>query len=170
MRLALPASSKRHPSGIAPDSGFYRQGIWMVSATVIGNLFSFGTNLVAAWMSMAEYGLMATLLASATMMMIPAMGLQAVFAMEAAGSETREETDELAQNATAALLFTGLVWLAFVALAFHFREDIYRRLNMPHPGALWVTVCLGLLQLWLPIEVGLLQGRQNFQWLGWALI
>src|SRR5208337_1952437 len=35
---------------------------------------------------------------------------------------------------------------------------------------LWLTVAVALTMLWLPIFQGLLQGRQNFLWLGWVTI
>jgi len=56
----------------------------MVLATGVSHAFSFAVNFVAPWMPMAEYGLMATLVQASGLMMIPAMGLQAVFAQEAA--------------------------------------------------------------------------------------
>jgi 2-polyprenyl-3-methyl-5-hydroxy-6-metoxy-1,4-benzoquinol methylase/O-antigen/teichoic acid export membrane protein len=181
MRLAIPAflkspSSRQKPieglmpGSFDPDRSFYRQSIWMVFATVVANVFSFSVNLVAPWMTLAEYGLMSTLLQAVALMMIPAMGLQAVFAIEAASTETLQENDHLARNAVAGFLFTGLIWLAFAAMASHFRADISQRLAISRAAALWVTVCIGLLQLWLPIMMGLLQGRQNFLWFGWAVI
>jgi 2-polyprenyl-3-methyl-5-hydroxy-6-metoxy-1,4-benzoquinol methylase/O-antigen/teichoic acid export membrane protein len=156
--------------GSDSDRSFYLESMWMVFATVVANVFSFAVNLVAPWMTMAEYGLMATLLQAATLMMIPAMGLQAVFTMEGASCDTLQEIDELAQTTSAGLLLTGLLWLGFAAMTFHFRDEIVRRLSISNAAALWVTIGLGLPQLWLPILMGLLQGRQSFRWLGWSLI
>jgi SAM-dependent methyltransferase/O-antigen/teichoic acid export membrane protein len=158
------------PEIIDTDRSFYHQSIWMVFAAVVASVFSFGVNMVAPWMTMAEYGLMATLLQSATLMMIPAMGLQAVFAMQGASSDSLQESEDLAKDAMAGILLTSLLWIVLAALSFRFRADIYRSLDISSAPALWVTVCLGLPQLWLPILMGILQGRQNFRWLGWAMI
>lgn len=155
---------------IGSDRSFYRQSIWMIFATTTANIFSFGVNLVAPWMTMAEYGLMAALLQFSTLMMIPSMGLQAVFAVEGASTDSLKEDYELAQKAITGLFLTSLLWIIFAGLAFHFRAEIFRELSISHPLAFWVTVCLGLPQLWLPILMGLLQGRQKFLGLGWALI
>jgi 2-polyprenyl-3-methyl-5-hydroxy-6-metoxy-1,4-benzoquinol methylase/O-antigen/teichoic acid export membrane protein len=152
------------------DQRFYYQSIWMIFATSVATLLSFSINLVAPWMSMAEYGLLATLIQAATLMMIPAMGLQAVFTMEAAARDSPKESEELAQTTIAGLLLTGVIWLALAALAFLFRHYISLRLSIANPAAVWITILLGLQQLWLPILAGLLQGRQNFLWLGWSLI
>jgi 2-polyprenyl-3-methyl-5-hydroxy-6-metoxy-1,4-benzoquinol methylase/O-antigen/teichoic acid export membrane protein len=152
------------------DQRFYHQSIWMIFATSLATVLSFSINLVAPWMSMAEYGLLATLIQAATLMMIPAMGLQAVFAMEAAACDSTHEFEQLAQSTIAGSLITGVIWFAIAALAFYFRHYISLRLSIANPASLWMTIVLGLPQLWLPIFAGLLQGRQNFLWLGWSLI
>src|SRR5260370_37273281 len=43
-------------------------------------------------------------------------------------------------------------------------------LNLSNQAALWLTVLVSLTMLWLPIFQGLLQGRQNFLWLGWVAV
>jgi O-antigen/teichoic acid export membrane protein len=43
-------------------------------------------------------------------------------------------------------------------------------LNIENPVALWVTLVVGLVSLWLPVMMGLLQGTQNFLWIGWVAI
>jgi O-antigen/teichoic acid export membrane protein len=41
---------------------------------------------------------------------------------------------------------------------------------MKHPVVLWCTLSAGLLGLLTPIYLGVLQGTQNFLWLGWAML
>jgi len=39
--------------------------------------------------------------------------------------------------------------------------------KLPSLAGLWMTVLVVLLSFWLPIFLGLMQGQQNFLWLGW---
>jgi O-antigen/teichoic acid export membrane protein len=39
--------------------------------------------------------------------------------------------------------------------------------KLPHPACLWITLAVVLLSLWLPIFLGVMQGQQNFLWMGW---
>jgi O-antigen/teichoic acid export membrane protein len=50
------------------------------------------------------------------------------------------------------------------------QQDVLARLQIVNPAALWVTVLVALGCLWFPLFCGLLQGQQNFLWLGWAII
>jgi O-antigen/teichoic acid export membrane protein len=52
-------------------------------------------------------------------------------------------------------------------LVFFFRQKILADYKITSPVALWATASWGLLQLWTPVTTGVLQGRQNFLWVGW---
>ena len=60
--------------------------------------------------------------------------------------------------------------MALALLAFIYRQDILSIFKISNPAALWVTLLIGLGQLWMPVLMGIMQGRQNFLWLGWAQI
>jgi len=51
-----------------------------------------------------------------------------------------------------------------------FQKSFLSGLAINKPVALWITIFLGLAQLWGPILLGILQGQQNFLWLGWVVI
>jgi O-antigen/teichoic acid export membrane protein len=55
-------------------------------------------------------------------------------------------------------------------VVFVVRQKVLAHLNIPDPSALWVTILIGLPILWMPVLGGLLLGRQNFLWFGWAAI
>lgn len=153
-----------------PDRDFYSQSRWMLTANAISHGFALGVYCVVPWMSIAEYGLMATLLQIVNLMVIPGMGLQAIFAQDAAASTRLSEHQRLAHTASTLLAATGFLWLAGIAVAALFRSEIYAWLKIAYPASFWITMLLGLVQLWLSITTGLLQGRQSFLWLGWSLI
>ncbi|HMC29018.1 MAG TPA: hypothetical protein VKM56_14605, partial [Verrucomicrobiae bacterium] len=62
------------------------------------------------------------------------------------------------------------IWVIIAVICFVLKERIVRDLNVSNPAALWLTLMVGLPILWTPIFSGVLQGRQNFLWLGWISI
>jgi len=55
-------------------------------------------------------------------------------------------------------------------LAGIFWKQALAGLKIENPAALGVTVVIGLAAMWMPMVAGMLQGRQNFLWLGWTNI
>ncbi|MCD6340112.1 MAG: hypothetical protein J7M29_12135 [Verrucomicrobia bacterium] len=150
---------------------FFRQTGWMVAATTLGGLFMWLVHVpAAAGMPHSEYGVFVTLLQVMNLMMIPAMGLQTIFAQQAAAAVDEARTRELrttVRQMTAGMF--GLWLLAAFAIA-AFSSRLIAMLQIANPAALWLTVGIGLAMLWWPILQGVLQGRQNFLWLGWLQI
>ena len=149
---------------------FYRQGSWMVIATIVSGLLMFAVHIFGGWMSREEYGLFGTLLQILTLMMIPALGLQTVFAQQTAAAIEPGQRHDLAKSTRKILLLCLYVWLAIVGAVLLNQEAVLESLKIDQPTALYVTLLLGLPQLWLPVLLGILQGRQNFAWLGGAAI
>lgn len=149
---------------------FYRQGSWMVGATFVSGLLMFAVHIFGGWMSSEEYGLFVTLLQILNLMMIPALGLQTVFAQQTAAAIEPGQRHDLAKSTRKILLLCLYVWLAIVAVVLLNQEAVLESLKIDQPTALYVTLLLGLPQLWLPVLLGILQGRQNFAWLGGAAI
>jgi len=149
---------------------FYRQGSWMVIATFVSGLLMFAVHIFGGWMSPGEYGLFVTLLQILNLMMIPALGLQTVFAQQTAAAIEPQQRYDLAKSTQKMLLICLYVWIAISSLILLNREAILELLKIGKPTVLYVTLLLGLPQLWLPMMLGILQGRQNFAWLGSAAI
>ncbi|HJO09310.1 MAG TPA: hypothetical protein QGH16_05630 [Verrucomicrobiota bacterium] len=149
---------------------FYRQGSWMVIATFVSGLLMFAVHVFGGWMSSEEYGLFVTLVQILNLIMIPALGLQTVFAQQTAAAIKLQQQIDLAKSTHKMLLICLCVWMAIALVVAAFREPIIESLKIANPVALSVTVLLGLPQLWLPVLLGILQGRQNFAWLGGAAI
>jgi O-antigen/teichoic acid export membrane protein len=149
---------------------FFRESGWLMIATIAGGALMFAVHSVAQRMPKEEYGVFTTLLQIISLMGIPAVGLQGVFAQQAAAALTRRHERELAGAFRAVLRGTFLVWLVMVAMVWWWRQEILIALKIANPAALWLAVAVGLLALWRPIAQGVLQGRQNFLWLGNIMI
>ncbi len=150
---------------------FFRQSGWMLIATTVGGALMWLVHYVTnRGMPEAEYGVFTTLLQVLNIMAIPAVGLQLTFVQQAAVAEDATQKAALAGNARALLKGTFLFWAACVVAVLVFRERILADYKIAQPGALWALVALGLTSLWSPVFMGILQGRQNFFWLGTASI
>jgi O-antigen/teichoic acid export membrane protein len=168
-------------------SAFFRQSGWMMMAGVIMGVFMWAVHPILVkpvdqvslgfLKSVAkrpfdhdEYSLFTTLLQIVGLMSIPAAGLQIVFAQQAAAAVTPEQERQLRRAVHAVLGGTLGIWLVGIAVAFLFRHQILGQLRITDPAALWLTILAGLPILWAPVLSGVLQGRQNFMWLGWMAI
>jgi len=150
---------------------FFRQSGWMVIATTAGGALMWLVHYVTnRSMPEAEYGVFTTLLQVLNIMTIPAIGLQLTFVQQSATAEDEAARARLAGTARALLKGTFLLWLAGVAAVWLFQRQILADYKIAYPGALWALVALGLTSLWSPVFMGILQGRQNFLWLGSASI
>lgn len=147
---------------------FFRQSGWMVIATVMGGAFMYAVHKVAKEMPKSEYGVFGTLLQILNLMGIPAAGLQTVFAQQAASVLTPSQKSQLRGTFRAVLRGTFFLWLIAMGAAFFLQRQILSTLQIAHPSAFWITGIVGLTALWLPIFMGLMQGAQNFTYLGWT--
>ncbi len=158
-----PHNSTAQARGFA----FFRQTGWMVVATTLGGLCMWLLHIPAqANMSKSEYGVFLALLQVLNLMLIPSLGLQSVFAQQTAGAISAELRKQLASTTRRLLGGVFVLWVAMVALGLLFQNQVISTLKIANPAAWWITMLIGLAMLWLPIVQGLLQGAQNFFWLG----
>ena len=141
----------------------------MIATTLSGGLM-YAVHMVAKQMPKEEYGVFTTLLQVVALMGIPAVGLQTVFAQQVAAAVTD------AQRRVAISTFRGVwraiffIWLAMLIMVAVFWHQTVAGLKIGNPAALAMTAAIGLVSMWMPLMMGMLQGRQNFLWLGWAAI
>lgn len=159
-------------SASTPDARahFFRQSGWMVSATLLGGVCMFAVHIIYPILGPREYGLFTTMLALLNVLTIPALGLQTTFAHQTAAAVTPEDEARLAGTVRAVLGWAWVAWLGFAGVVFIFRDWVQSTWVIHQPLALWIVVLFALCLLWQPVLFGVLQGRQNFFWLGWALI
>lgn len=150
---------------------FFRQTGWMVMATALMGLFMTATQVVAArWMEPGEYALWFALLRVYLLLGIPSIGLQTVFAHQAAAALNPTQQEVLRATVRAVAQATFLLWLSVAALSLIGEGWLLRTLKIANPLALWITLAIGLFSLWTPVLRGLAQGHQRFAALGWSLI
>jgi O-antigen/teichoic acid export membrane protein len=145
---------------------FFRQSSWMLFATVASGLCMFAVHPFSKMIPEAEYGVLGTLLAILHCIGIPTVGLQMVFAQQAAAALTDEQHRRLSATTRALWFGTTAIWLAGVLIVAIGQTEILTRLKITNPAALWVTLLVGLGVLWQPIFNGIVQGHQKFLWLG----
>ena len=143
----------------------------MMTATTLSGLFMFAVHLVAApWFNEGDYSHFYTMIMILNFSMIPALGLQTVFAHEAAAVRDKAGQRCLAGNTIGILaLFTG-IWAAAAMLIWLGQERVLRWLQLEDAQGFWVTLCAVLPHFWLPVFCGILQGKQWFGWLGGAIV
>jgi O-antigen/teichoic acid export membrane protein len=152
----------------AQHASFFRQSGWLMFATVAGGLFMTAVHFLSKAIPEAEYGQFGTFLAVA--MFIPAMPLQMVLAQQTAQALALHREHELSGLIRTAWLGTFLIWLVAVGVVLLFQGTILAQWKISNPAALWLTLPVLLFTVWLPMFYGVLQGQQNFFWMGWSMM
>lgn len=149
-------------------ASFFRQSGWLMIANIVGGMLMWAVHLLAKRTGPEQYGLFVVFLATA--MCIPTLPLQMVLAQQTAKALATGGVPPLRGLVRAVWLWTTLLWVVFALVVLAFQATILRRWNITNPAGLWVTVVVLLLGAWLPIFWGVLQGAQNFLWLGWSMM
>ena len=157
-----PASPASH------HAAFYRQSGWLMIANVAGGLLMWLVHLLNKKIPPAEYGVFGVLLA--VVMFVPNMPLQMVFAQQTARALATNRERELAGMIRLAWLGTFGLCLLLALGVWIWQAEIMAGWKLTNPAALWITLVVVVLSLWLPLFWGVLQGQQNFFWLGWSNI
>ena len=118
--------------------------------------------------SAAEYGAFGVMLAVA--MCVPNMPLQMVFAQQTARALATGRERALAGMIRLAWLGTLGLALLFAIGALVWQTQILAAWKLPGATGLWITVAVVLFSFWLPMFTGVMQGQQNFFWMGWVNI
>ncbi len=151
-----------------PHAAFFRQSGWLMMATIVGGLMTFGVHPLNKYISDAEYTAFGVLLTVVSC--LPTTPLQMVFAQQSALALATGRERQLGSMIRRAWLGTFIVWLLLAATIFIFQGVIVKRWQLPGAGGLLVTLPLMLFSLWVPMFTGVLQGRQDFFWMGWSTI
>lgn len=147
---------------------FFRQSGWMMITAVGSGALMFGVHFFSKLIPTGEYQNMETLFAIA--MAIPAIPLQMVFTHQSAVALANDRVRQLAGMIRVAWIGTTLLCVV-AGIVLLFKHSYFVALfQLSNPAALWVTLLVVLLTLWMPLFCGLMQGQQNFMWLGWSQI
>lgn len=149
---------------------FFRQSGWMMIATFLMGVCMWAVHRLSNYMSPAEYETGFTMLRLLMIMAIPAGALQMVFAKYTSAAVSEDEKDKLATAFRTILKFGTLIWgLVFLLIAF-LQDWICTTWQLTGPAAIWSTCAAGLTWFWWAVMIGVIQGRQNFLWYGFASI
>jgi hypothetical protein len=149
---------------------FFRQGAWMVLAAVLSGSVNSLVHIFSKFIPPAEYASLGILLQIFNWMTIPALGLQLLFAYRSAAAITTQRKRELAGAVRAATLAGGLAWVFLALAAYLARHQLTNALKLTNPPAFWLTVAIAFFMFLSPVFAGVMQGQQNFCWLGWAAL
>ncbi len=146
---------------------YFRQSGWMLVATVVsGGLMSLVHTAAKEMPDREQYSLFTTMVDLLLLLAIPAGGVQSVFAQMTAAAVTEVQQRELRAAVRGVLRVSLWLW-ALLAVALLVSQGALMRVwNTDSPAILWMTLVIGLMSLWHPVFAGVLQGRQNFFWLG----
>src|SRR5258707_13026830 len=92
-------------------AAFFRQSGWMMVATVVSGAFMYAVHSVAKQIGKEEDPVFGTLLQIVTLMGIPAIGLQTVFAQQAGGALTEGHEPEVPGVFRGLLRSIFFIWL-----------------------------------------------------------
>jgi hypothetical protein len=151
-----------------PHAAFFRQSGWLMIAAIAGGALTWGVHFLNKAIPDSEYATFGVLLMVAGC--LPTMPLQMVFAQQSALALATNRTRQLSNLIRLACLWAFILWALGATAVFVFRKQIVAGWHLPNELGLWVTLALLLVSLWAPMFGGLLQGRQDFFWMGWVSI
>ena len=151
-----------------PHAAFFRQSGWLMVAAIVGGLLTWGVHFLNKVIDPAEYSTFGVLLVVSSC--LPTMPLQMICAQQSALALAKGRERQLAGMIRRACLWTFLAWALGAGAVFVFQKEIVVGWHLPNALGLWVTLVLVLVSLWAPMFNGLLQGRQDFFWMGWSVI
>jgi len=166
--MTEPASSTAAARAAAQRTAFFRQSGWMMLSTVLGGLLMWSVHLLSRKIPATEYGTLITLFAVVNL--IPTLPLQMVFTQQTARALATGGEAPLSGLIRRFGLGIFLVWAAGAAGMWGFRERLAATWHLANPAALPLMLLAILLSLVWPVFAGVMQGRQNFLWLGWCTI
>ena len=137
-------------------------------ANIAGGAMTWGVHFLSKSIPESQYAAFGTLLM--VVACLPTMPLQMVFAQQSALALATGRERQLSGLIRLAWLWTFIVWIVGALTVLFFQKQIVAGWHLPDALGLWVTLPLILASLWLPMFCGILQGRQDFFWLGWASI
>ena len=154
-----------------PHAAFFRQSGWLMIANIAGGLMAFGVHFLSKSKSVNEtqYAAFGTLL-TLVMTCVPTLPLQMILAQQTALRLAKNHEKQLAGFIRLAARLTFIVWAVGSLLVLLFLKKIVAGWHLPDATGLLVTLPLILVSLWLPMFGGVLQGRQDFFWMGWSQI
>jgi len=154
--------------GHKAHGAFFRQSGWLMIANIGGGALMWAVHLLAKKTGAVEYGAFGVMLAVA--MCVPNMPLQMVFAQQTAKAIATGRERALAGMIRLAWFGTLGLALLFAVGVYFWQAQIVEAWKLHSATGLWITCVVVLFSFWLPMFLGIMQGQQNFFWMGWDMI
>jgi len=166
----MPAENVAQPLMTASGqrASYFRQSSWIMFATITGGLFMTAMHFLSKALPLGSYGEFGVFLVVA--MYIQQLPFQIVMAQQTAHSLALGRGHELSGLIRAVWAGTFAVWLVGVLVVWLFQGSILSHLKISEPTALWLALPMLLFTAWMPMFLGVLQGQQNFLWMGWSMM
>jgi O-antigen/teichoic acid export membrane protein len=155
---------------MAQHAKFFRQSGWLMISGILTGVLMWAVHFLSKSKAIPaqEYGLFVALMAVA--MCVPAMPLQMVLAQQTAIALATRRVRELSAMVRRVCAVTFVLWIIAAVGILLFRERILLQWSTSNSTALYIMLPVLLFSVWGPMFSGLLQGQQNFLWLGWGSI
>jgi len=164
----VKSETQTSPPGDVHKASFFRQSGWLMIANIGGGVLMWAVHFLSKRIPQGEYGIFVLFLTIA--MCIPTMPLQMALAHQTARAIARHRLRELAGMIRMMVGITFLFWVIAALGVFLWHASIVKHWGIANPAGLYVTLLVVLFSLWVPLFWGVLQGQQNFLWLGWSMI
>ncbi len=154
-----------------PHAAFFRQSGWLMISAIAGGGLTYLVHFLAKAKSVDEtqYAAFGTLL-TLVMTCVPTMPLQMIFAQQGAQAFATGRERQFTGIIRLAGRVTFLAWAVGALLVLIFLKQIVAGWHLPDATGLLVTLPLILVSLWFALFTGVLQGRQDFFWMGGGAI
>ena len=153
---------------VTQRAAFFRQSGWLMIANIAGGVLMWAVHFLNKFIHTGEYSSFGALLA--VVILLPTIPLQMILTQQTAKALANGTERELSGIIRMLWLGTSAVWLVASVVVLVLQRPILEHWHMSSPFGLWITLFIVLLSLWMPMFWGVLQGQQNFLWLGWSMM
>jgi len=137
-------------------------------SSIIAGFMSLGVHFLNKILPPGEYSNFGVLVM--VVACLPTMPLQMVFAQQTASALAENRERRLIGMIRWTWFWTFVIWIIVAVLAMIFEKQIVSGWKLSSSAPLYATVFAILVSMWLPLFAGVMQGRQDFFWYGWATI
>lgn len=149
-------------------AAFFRQSGWLMMANISSGFMMLFVHFLNKIMPDYEYSAFVVLLM--VVACLPNLPLQMVFAQQTAQALERGRERQLAHMIRLSWLWSLILWAVAAVFVFLYRQKIVAHWQLPNVTCLLLMLPLLLVSIWMPMFYGVLQGRQDFFWIGWSTI
>ena len=149
-------------------AAFFRQSGWLMMANISSGFMMLFVHFLNKIIPDSEYSAFVVLLM--VVACLPNLPLQMVFAQQTAQALAKGRERQLASMLRLSWLWTFIIWAVAAAFVFAYKGQIVQHWQLPNAACLLMTLPMLLASVWMPMFYGVLQGRQDFFWIGWSTI